>query len=54
MKDDALALVGDLSDPSKKLNLLREYVQAQVLRSLHENEAFVNLSFVGGTGGRGQ
>jgi predicted nucleotidyltransferase component of viral defense system len=49
MKDEALALIENLTDPSKKLNLLREYLQAQVLRSLHESEAFVNLSFVGGT-----
>ncbi len=32
-----------------KLNLLREYLQACVLRSLHESEAFSALSFVGGT-----
>ena len=41
--------VSEVSDPSEKLNLLREYVQAMVLRSLHESEAFVNLAFVGGT-----
>jgi hypothetical protein len=49
MKDAALDLVRVISDPSAKLNLLREYVQAMVLRSLHESEAFVNLAFVGGT-----
>jgi len=49
MKDQALAIVRDVSSPSEKLNLLREYLQAMALRSLHESEAFVNLVFVGGT-----
>lgn len=49
MKDEALALVADSSDSAQKLNLLREFVQALTLRSLHESEAFVNLAFVGGT-----
>jgi predicted nucleotidyltransferase component of viral defense system len=49
MKDVALEIVRPLSDPSSKLNVLREYVQAMVLRSLHESEAFVSLAFVGGT-----
>jgi predicted nucleotidyltransferase component of viral defense system len=49
MKDTALELVANISDPSQKLNVLREYIQALVLRSLHESEAFTNLAFVGGT-----
>jgi len=49
MKEEALSLLEDLADPAEKLNLLREYVQSQSLRSLHESEAFVNLAFVGGT-----
>ena len=49
MKDVALELAGRVSDPSGKLNALREYVQAMVLRSLHESEAFTSLAFVGGT-----
>lgn len=49
MKEEALAIVRDVSSPSEKLNLLREYLQAMALRSLHESEAFVNLAFVGGT-----
>ncbi len=49
MKEEALALIEGVAAPSDKLNLLREYVQAMVLRSLHESEAFVNLCFVGGT-----
>ena len=38
---------------AQKLNALREYVQGCVLRSLHESEAFLCLSFVGGTALRG-
>jgi len=49
MKDQALAIIKDVAGPSEKLNLLREYLQAMALRSLHESEAFVNLAFVGGT-----
>ncbi len=49
MKDEALALAAAVADPAGKLNLLREYLQALVLRSLHESEAFINLAFVGGT-----
>jgi predicted nucleotidyltransferase component of viral defense system len=49
VKEEALALVRELQDPAQKLNILREYLQACVLRSLHESEAFRSLSFVGGT-----
>jgi len=49
MREEALALVRDLEDPTDRLNLLREYLQACVLRSLHESEAFRCISFVGGT-----
>ncbi len=49
MKDEALALAETSPDPGRKLNLLREYVQAFVLRSLSESEAFSQLSFVGNT-----
>lgn len=49
MKEEALSLVADVADPAGKLNLLREYVQALTLRSLHESGAFLNLAFVGGT-----
>ena len=49
MKEEIVALAQELSDPTRKLNLLREYLQAFVLRSLHESEAFLHLSFVGGT-----
>jgi predicted nucleotidyltransferase component of viral defense system len=49
MKEEALALVRGMSDPGQALNRLREYLQAFVLRSFHECEAFRPLAFVGGT-----
>lgn len=49
MKEQALALARGVADPGQRLNLLREYLQALVLRSLHESEAFRPLAFVGGT-----
>lgn len=49
MKEEALALARGVPDPGQALNRLREYLQAFVLRSLHESEAFRPLAFVGGT-----
>lgn len=49
MKEVALALAREMNDPAQRLNLLREYLQACALRSLHESEAFQQLAFVGGT-----
>jgi len=49
MKEQALALIAGLSDPGQALNRLREYLQALVLASLHDCEAFRSLAFVGGT-----
>ena len=49
MKEQALALARESGDPGQAANRLREYVQAMVLRSLHECEAFQGLAFVGGT-----
>jgi predicted nucleotidyltransferase component of viral defense system len=49
MKDLALVLAAQADKGNDKLNLLREYLQACALRSLHESGAFRNLSFVGGT-----
>lgn len=49
MKEQAVALARQAKEPSQALNLLREYVQALVLRSLHESEAFRPLAFVDGT-----
>lgn len=49
VKDHALALAREATDPVQALHRLREYLQALVLRSLHESEAFRPLAFVGGT-----
>jgi len=49
VKEEALALLDNVADPAQKLNVLREYLQVLVLRSLHESEAFTCLAFVGGT-----
>jgi hypothetical protein len=49
MKAEAIQLVASEPDPAKAMNLLREYLQAITLRSLHESEAFSQLAFVGGT-----
>ena len=49
MKDHAVELAQNEGSPADKLNILREYLQAFVMRSLHESEAYTCLSFVGGT-----
>jgi predicted nucleotidyltransferase component of viral defense system len=49
MKQEAMTILAGETDPNRKLNLLREYLQALALRSFHESGAFANLSFVGGT-----
>ena len=49
MKEEALDLARRTDDPGARLNRLREYLQALVLRSLHDSQAFLNLAFVGGT-----
>lgn len=47
--EKALSLIQGITDPGLALNRLREYLQAFILRSLHESEAFRPLVFVGGT-----
>ncbi len=37
------------TDPTQRLNTLREYLQVFILRSLHESEASRSVAFVGGT-----
>ena len=49
MKDQALALALRFDDPQRRLNALREYLQAFIMRSLHESEAGRAVAFVGGT-----
>jgi hypothetical protein len=49
MNDEAISLARSVADPVRRLNILREYLQVLVLRSLHESEAFKCMAFVGGT-----
>ena len=49
MKEQALALAVRFHDPQRRLNALREYLQAFIMRSLHESEAARAVAFVGGT-----
>lgn len=49
MRQDAVELARSVQDPTSALNLLREYIQACILQSLHASRGFESLSFVGGT-----
>lgn len=49
MKDYALELARSRSDSSDKLNIMREYVQAYILRIMHDEGAFRTTVFLGGT-----
>ena len=49
MKERALDAALEFDDPGRRLNALREYLQAFIMRSLHESEASRSLAFVGGT-----
>lgn len=49
MKDYALALAGSKSGYNAKLNVLREYLQAYILRILNEEGFFRCAAFLGGT-----
>jgi len=49
VREQALAIVREVTDPDQALNQLREYLQTLILRSFHESEAFRPLAFVGGT-----
>ena len=49
MKEEAISLAKNIANPGQRLNVLREYLQALVMRSLHESEAFQCIAFVGGT-----
>lgn len=49
MKSEAATLVRNTPDPTDRLNIVREYLQACILRSLHESQAFESLAFVGET-----
>ncbi len=49
MRDHILALAAAQPDSRVRLNLVREYLQAHILRSLHDAGAFATLAFQGGT-----
>jgi hypothetical protein len=49
VREQALSLARGAQDPGQAKNRLREYLQALVLRSLHECEAFRPMAFFGGT-----
>ncbi len=49
MKDHLLAFAAEQQDPRVRLNLVREYLQAHILRSVHSAGAFAALAFQGGT-----
>lgn len=49
MREEVIRLARMVREPGGRLNLMREYIQTFVLRSLHEAEAFHSISFVGGT-----
>ncbi len=49
MKDYALELTSAREGYNAKLNTLREYLQAYILRILHTDELFKNSAFLGGT-----
>lgn len=49
MKEHLLTVVRAAADRGHALNVMREYLQALVLRSFHDSEAFRSLAFVGGT-----
>lgn len=49
MKDYCLALAARETNYNAKLNTMREYLQANILRTLHEQGFFRTTAFVGGT-----
>ncbi len=49
MKDYILELVSQKEGYNTKLNLMREYLQAYILRVMHDEGAFRSAAFLGGT-----
>ncbi len=49
MKEQLLALASAQAEPRRRLNLVREYLQAHTLRSIQEAGGFAALAFQGGT-----
>jgi predicted nucleotidyltransferase component of viral defense system len=49
MKDYALELASKKTDYNSKVNTMREYLQAYILRIMHDKGVFRSTSFLGGT-----
>jgi len=49
MKDHLLTLANGINEEGKRLNLVREYLQAHALRSLQLADGFSSIAFQGGT-----
>ena len=49
MKDYVLELVSTKTGLNTKLNIMREYLQAYILRIMHDNKVFRSTAFLGGT-----
>lgn len=49
MKDHLLRLAAGKAAAHEKLNMMREYLQAHILRTLHEKGWFRRIAFLGGT-----
>ncbi|MFC1628693.1 nucleotidyl transferase AbiEii/AbiGii toxin family protein [Gemmatimonadota bacterium] len=49
MKDHLLTLAAGISDAGRRLNMVREYLQAHALRSIQLADGFASLAFQGGT-----
>ncbi len=49
MREYLLELVAKRSGHNERLNIMREYLQAYILRLMHDAGAFRNAAFVGGT-----
>lgn len=49
MKDYVLELVSAKTGLNTKLNIMREYLQAYILRIMHDNRVFRSTAFLGGT-----
>jgi len=49
VKDYVLELVSEKTGYNAKLNIMREYLQAFILRIMHDNRVFRSAAFLGGT-----
>ncbi len=52
LKEEMLELAAAVADPEGKRAVLRDCLQASVLRSFHEAEAFLSVAMIGDLGGQ--